>query len=70
VKTGDRPLEIQYEEGGIAGIAILAVLGGILVLISTFFWMVVGWRAMIAHEKLAASTQELATKRNDGDEAT
>jgi hypothetical protein len=35
--------------------AVLSVITGFLV---TVFWMVVGWRAMRAHEKIAASLSE------------
>ncbi len=35
------------------------MLGGVLV---SVFWMVVGWRAMRAHEQLAQSVSRLAPK--------
>lgn len=40
-------------------LAILAMTGG---LITTIFWMVVGWRAMRAHERLARAAERM---RND-----
>lgn len=45
-----------------AGFAALAMLLGI---ISTVFWMVCGWRAMRAHEKLADSLERLSYQRTD-----
>lgn len=38
----------------------LIALGGLLL---TIFWMVVGWRAMRAHERLARATEELVRTR-------
>ncbi|MGA8270957.1 MAG: hypothetical protein WB919_05310 [Candidatus Sulfotelmatobacter sp.] len=38
---------------------LLMVLGAIF---SFIFWMVVGWRAMIAHERLAGAMEHLAPK--------
>jgi len=45
--------------GGVAagGLAILAVIVGIL---TAIFWMVVGWRAMRAHERLADAAEHIA----------
>lgn len=62
-------MDFQYT-GEMGAFAVLAVLAGVLGLVSTIFWMVVGWRAMIAHEKMAASLQELAARRGGSDEAT
>jgi uncharacterized membrane protein len=39
----------------IQGFSALAVIVGV---ITTIFWMVVGWRAMRAHERIAESMQE------------
>ena len=47
------------------GVSVLAFFGGFLGLINIIFWMVAGWRAMVAHEKLAAAAQELAAKKVD-----
>jgi hypothetical protein len=38
-------------------VAALAMLAGIF---TTVFWMVVSWRAMRAHERLARATEDLA----------
>ena len=38
---------------------LLALLG---ILISAIFWMVVGWRAMLAHERLARAADHLARR--------
>jgi uncharacterized membrane protein len=43
-----------------AFLASLIALGGLLL---TVFWMVVGWRAMRAHERLARAAEELAGNR-------
>lgn len=39
----------------------LAALWG---LITTVFWMVVGWGAMRAHERMSESVEQLARKRD------
>jgi hypothetical protein len=39
-----------------AGFALLAIVWGLFI---TIFWMVCGWRAMCAHERLAASVHRL-----------
>ena len=43
-----------------AGFAVLVILAG---LASAIFWMVVGWRAMRAHERIAEAA-EAATRAN------
>lgn len=35
-------------------------------LFTTVFWMVVGWRAMKAHERLAAMSEVLVRKNGNG----
>ena len=47
--------------GAIGGLAVLLALIGIAV---TVFWMVVGWRAMKAHEKLADAAEEISRRHN------
>ena len=45
---------------------VAAVLGPFVIMLATLFvavfWMVVGWRAMRAHERLARATEELARR--------
>lgn len=36
-----------------SGSTILVVLSAILGIVTTIFWMIVGWRAMRAHERIA-----------------
>jgi uncharacterized membrane protein len=43
---------------GTAPFAALAVLTSIVGLLTTIFWLVVGWRAMRAHEEIAALLRE------------
>jgi len=51
----------EYHGGtGIDWQALLALALGISFVV---FWMVVGWRAMIAHEQLAGSLKRLASER-------
>jgi hypothetical protein len=38
---------------------ILVILGAVA---SAVFWMVVGWRAMLAHERLARAADHLASR--------
>jgi uncharacterized membrane protein len=37
---------------------LIAGLSSILALVTTVFWLVVGWRAMRAHEEIAAALRE------------
>ena len=50
--------------GAAGGLAFFAVLAG---LFSAIFWMVVGWRAMRAHERLAISFEQAARKLRESD---
>lgn len=40
----------------------LALLFGLWGLVVTIFWLVIGWRAMVAHERLAAAIERVAQK--------
>ena len=46
--------------GGLGGYAMLAVLWGLFV---TVFWMVCAWRAMRAHEAVAASVERFLARK-------
>jgi uncharacterized membrane protein len=46
------------------GMAILLAWFGIA---STIFWMVVGWRAMRAHERIAEASEQAARKLRGSD---
>jgi uncharacterized membrane protein len=48
----------------VQGFAILAVFAGI---VSAIFWMVVGWRAMRAHERLAEAAEQANRKLRESD---
>lgn len=43
----------------------LVLLGLIFGFFTTIFWMVVGWRAMRAHERLAEASEEAASKMRE-----
>lgn len=45
-------------------VAALAIFGMIVSSFVTIFWMITGWRAMKAHEKLADSVESLARQSN------
>lgn len=47
--------------GDLQGLAVLAMLLG---LFSTVFWMVVSWRAMKAHEKLADAVERMMLQQS------
>ncbi len=49
---------------GIQGLAVLTILWAVF---TAIFWMVVGWRAMRAHEKIADSVEQL-TRQNSRQE--
>ncbi len=40
----------------------LALLIGIWSIIMTILWLVIGWRAMTAHERIAAAVERIAQK--------
>lgn len=44
------------------GTVTLALLFGV---VTTVFWMVVGWRAMRAHERIADASEQAARKLNE-----
>mgnify|MGYP000942301416 CR=1 FL=1 len=44
--------------GGGAIAAIFAVISGIVTVLTAVFWIVVGWRAMRAHEQIAEVLRE------------
>jgi hypothetical protein len=46
----------NLQVAAMTGSALFAVAMGILI---TLFWMIVGWRAMRAHERLAKATEDL-----------
>ncbi|MBN2578213.1 MAG: hypothetical protein JXB10_04410 [Pirellulales bacterium] len=50
----DQTFHINTVPSGVSAIVVLAVLWGLFV---TIYWMVVGWRAMRAHEKIADSAE-------------
>lgn len=53
---------INFIGEGFGALAVLAVLlWGVFV---SIFWMVCGWRAMRAHERISHSLQELSSKRD------
>lgn len=41
----------------VSGSTALAILSTILLIVTTIFWMIVGWRAMRAHERIADSLE-------------
>jgi uncharacterized membrane protein len=52
-------MNLNLHSAGFGFFAFLAVVWGLLV---TVFWLVVAWRAMRAHERLASAAEELARK--------
>jgi len=52
-------MNYNFTGAGLGGLAILIALWGIFV---TIFWMVVGWRAMRAHEKIADHIEDIARR--------
>ena len=56
-------MNMQFSNGGFGGIATLVILWGLFV---TIAWLVIGWRAMKAHEKIADSVQEYLRSRRQG----
>jgi uncharacterized membrane protein len=50
-----------------AGGGALAVLAILAAIFSAIFWMVVGWRAMKAHERLADAAEYIVRKFRESD---
>jgi uncharacterized membrane protein len=50
-------------------IQFLAVLAAMAAIASAIFWMVVGWRAMRAHERIAEASEQAARKVRDNNQA-
>jgi len=46
-----------------AGVTLFAFLSGAASLVVMIFWLVVGWRAMRAHEEIARALRELNEPR-------
>ena len=40
----------------------------VIVIATTIFWMYVGWRAMVAHERLAKAAEDMARKMREREE--
>lgn len=46
----------------IFALQLLTLFAGLIGLVSAIFWMIVGWRAMKAHEAIAFSLERLSKK--------
>jgi uncharacterized membrane protein len=59
MENNESLMNFQYDNNGLGGLlfAAGAVVFGVAV---SLFWMVVAWRAMRAHERLADATEDLA----------
>ena len=53
---------MDVSPGGVQVLAVMAYLFGI---ITPIFWMVVGWRAMRAHERIADASERAARRLPD-----
>ena len=52
----------QFDEPAVTGLGAITFLTALVGLASAIFWMIVGWRAMRAHEKLADTVEEIASR--------
>lgn len=52
-------MNVNMHSTGMGFLAFVAIVWGLFV---TIFWLVVAWRAMRAHERLASAAEELARK--------
>lgn len=48
-------MDLEFSGAGSAFFAFLSTLTAVVSLLTVVFWLVVGWRAMRAHEDIAAS---------------
>lgn len=55
-------MNVEFSGGGFGGFTWIAAAITALGFISTLFWMVVGWRAMRAHERIANDLRSLAAR--------
>ena len=55
-------MNLQIKGGGMEAFVFLSFLIGIA---TAIYWMVVGWRAMRAHERLADAIERLAEVRSE-----
>ena len=62
-------MDFQPLNAGSGGFSFFVVVAGLLGVVSTVFWMIVGWRAMRAHEQLAKATAEMASRGDRADDA-
>jgi uncharacterized membrane protein len=53
---------MNMTSSNVGGLAVLIALVGVA---TTIFWMYVGWRAMVAHERLAKATEDMARKMRE-----
>ena len=53
---------MNMTSGDLGGLAVGIALAGV---VATIFWMYVGWRAMVAHERLAEAAEEMARKMRE-----
>jgi uncharacterized membrane protein YciS (DUF1049 family) len=58
-------MQMHFSSGD-SGLAVTAVLAGLFSIAMAVFWMVVGWRAMRAHERIADATEQTARKSREG----
>ena len=50
---------MQFNANGSgAFVAVLGILSSLVTLMTMIFWLVVGWRAMRAHEEIASALRE------------
>ncbi len=48
-------MDLEFSGAGSAFFAFLSTITAVVSLLTVVFWLVVGWRAMRAHEDIAAS---------------
>lgn len=58
-------MNMQFHGGPSGAFSLLAFLTVLFGIVTTIFWMVVGWRAMRAHERLAEVSEGLLSIRRN-----
>ena len=56
-------MTLQMNDPFSSSTGLMAFLGILIAIVTTVFWMVVGWRAMRAHERLADTVHEIGRRR-------
>ena len=58
-------MNMHIQNAAVGGIGFFVVISFLLAIATSIFWMVVGWRAMRAHERIAAVSADWLISRRE-----